>query len=342
MNLAPKDKAMHYKETSAFSAIKLAEGNKVPNKVQVLRVGKFKHPSYGDFEITPKVLAEMKTNFDARVRGIDISFDYYHDSDKDAAGWPTALELSSDGTELWAINVDWTPEATKKLSDRALRYFSPDFAFKYVDPETGKSYSNVLLGGGLTNRPFVKEMKAIVAAENKTGANDMNELEKAQAALKLSEEKVVKLTEEKAAAETKLADMAPKSKIEELTAKIAELQKELEAEKAKGETVLAEKTKVEEEKKLAEKTAKFNLMLSEGKACAAQKDAFLKGDMDKFLELAEKPNLNGSGSGSSGGDGGGADAEKVLKLAEDKRKADKNLSQPEAIKLARKELAAKK
>ena len=155
---------MRLNGTNAYSPVTLGEKNTVPDRVQVLRVGKFQHPSYGKFEITQQTLSEMKSNFDKRVRGIDVSFDYYHASDEDASAWVKELVLEENGTQLWAI-VDWTPKAEQKLAERELRYFSPDFSFSWKDPESGVVHKNVLFGGGLTNRPFVKEMMAIVADE---------------------------------------------------------------------------------------------------------------------------------------------------------------------------------
>ncbi len=334
---------MLIKNTSLFSPVVLTEPGKVPQEIQILRVGKFNHPQYGLFEITTKILAEMKSNFDNRVRGIDVSFDYYHESNEDASGWPKSLELRENGTQLWAV-VDWTPKATQKLAERELRYFSPDFAFKWEDPETQTIHSNVLFGGGLTNRPFVKEMQAIVATEfNKEGASQMTELEKAQEALKLAEGKVVKLSEEKADMEKKMSDMVPKAeggdKVAALEAQIASLQAELAKAKGESEQALAEKKKAEDAKVLAEKTSEFNLLLSEGKACAAQKDAFLKGDMTEFIKLAQPTNMKASGSSSSATDDGHTDDTKaIIKLAEEKQKTDPKLSRGDAISIAKKEL----
>lgn len=319
---------MRLNQTSAFSPLKLGEGDKVPNEVQVLRVGKFKHPSYGDFEITTQVLSEMKSNFDKKIRGIDTAFDYFHASDKEASAWVNDLILKENGTQLWAV-VDWTPKAEKKLAERELRYFSPDFAFKWQDPESGNVYKNVLFGGGLTNRPFVKEMQAIVADETKTGENDMTELEKAQALVKELEGKNVKLSEDKAAMEKQMADMPKPDKVAQLEQQIAALQAELAKEKQAGEAMLSEKKKMEEAAKLAEKTSEFNVLLSEGKACAAQKDAFISGNMQEFIKLAQPLNMKGSG-------GAGTQEEadknaKVLKLAEEKIKANPKLNKGDAI-----------
>lgn len=333
---------MRLKGTSVYSSINLSENLAVAKEVQVLRIGTFNHPKYGKFEITTQTLSEMLNNFKNNIRGIDIAFDYYHDSDKEASAWVNNLELRENGTELWAI-VDWTPKAEKKLAERELRYFSPDFAFQWTDPETNKAYSNVLFGGGLTNRPFVKEMKAIVADELK-GEENMTELEKALAKLKEVEATNAKLSEEKCAMEQKMSDMIPKpaegeesDEVKALKVQIAELQAQLDKAMKENEVNMAEKKKAMEAQKLAEKENEFNVLLSEGKACAAQKDAFVKGDMSEFIKLAQPLNLKGSGSSNSKDEI--VDAEAILKLAEVKQKENPKLQRHDAISIAKKELA---
>lgn len=328
---------MRLLKTSAFSPIKLGETKQVPRTVQVLRVGKFNHPKYGPFEITSQTLAEMKANFDNRARGIDLAFDYFHESDKEASAWVNALELREGGTELWA-EVEWTPKAEQKLSERELRYFSPDFAFQWTDPETGIAHKNVLFGGGLTNRPFVKEMQAIVANENE--GDKVTELEKAQAKIKELEGQNVKLSEEKQVMEKQMADMPKPDKVAALEQQIAALQAELEKAKQESAQMGEEKKKLEEAAKLAEKEKEFSVLLSEGKACAAQKDAFLKGDMAAFIKLAEPVNVRANGS-SETGDVGGDEVAKILKLAEVKQKENPKLSRGDAISIAKKELSKK-
>lgn len=358
-----------------LSEIKLNESEgKVSPEVQVLRVGKFKHPQYGEFDISEKTLSEMKDNFDKRVRGIDIAFDYFHDSNKIAAGWPKKLELRENGSELWALDVEWTPRARKMLADKELRYFSPDFAFEWTDPESGAQFSNVLFGGGLTNRPFVKGMdpiislsesqeivaadsedlqtcvsgwvpklvaegkpqeQAIAIAYSKCGEAKLAELKNKKGEIQM-DEKDKKIAE----LEKIIADMKAKSAKEgaaegdsEEAAMMAEKMKQMEADKVK----LAEENKqLKEQAKLAEREGKFNLMLSEGKACVAQKDAYLKGDMDEFIKLAEPLNLEGKGTTRD--DNSGSKEDKILKLAEDKVKANPSLSFGDAVSIAKKEL----
>lgn len=308
------------------SEIKLTEStNGVNPEVQILRVGKFKHPQYGDFEITPLILAEMKFNFENNTRGIDIALDFFHESDKIAAGWLKQLELRENSTELWAISVDWTPRARKMLAEKELRYFSPDFAFQWSDPESGKIFSNVLFGGGLTNRPFVKGMEPIVSLGEYEIQGSSKIQKPNKGALKMDEKDQM---------------------IAELKKQIADLQSKLDGAGKDKEAILADNAKMqgalkcaEEEKAKAQKETEFTVLLSEGKACAAQKEAYMKGDMKDFIDKAQKINLaagTGSGAGTTA-TGTGDVAADVLKLAEEKLKANASLKLGDAISAVLKE-----
>jgi len=332
----------------AFSEIKLSDSNGAPKFIQVMRTGKFTHPVYGKIEITPARIQNYKKNFDNKVRRIDIAVDYFHENERVAAGWFKSTEVRDDGNELWA-EIDWCPKGAQKIAEKELRYFSPEFASQLKDAETGEVFNDVLLGGGLTNRPFLKDMNPITL---------LSEIDLHDLATFLAERK--KLNEANAAGvcppNSKQGDykMDEKDKmIEQLKAEIAELKAKLEGTGGVMEAMDAEKkalsekvTKLESEKKLAEKEAKFTALLSEGKACAAQKDAFIKGDMDEFLAKAQKVNLSENGNAGSAGnetiDSKNA-ADKVMKLAEEKMKADGKLDLGKAVTLVlseNKELAA--
>lgn len=302
---------MRYQGTSVFTSIECNENNSVPTEIQILRVGKFNHPTYGFFEITSQVLAEMKKNFEDRVRGIDLALDYFHESDRDASGWITGLVLKEDNTQLWA-QVRWTPNAEKKLSHRELRYFSPDFTFKWQDPESGKTFNNVLFGGGLTNRPFVKDMQAIVATENHKGDKKMDEK------IKELEAKNLKLGEDMKMAQD--ASMQKDAQMADLQKQIDELKAQLQAALGQVEVEMKEKAKLQEDIKCKEKESEFAKLLSEGKAVVAQKDAFIKGDMNEFIKLSQPVNLKANGSGSNDSDSD--DESKVMKLAEEIKKSE--------------------
>lgn len=150
--------------TPGFS-IALAEGS-TPEKIQLFKVGTFHHPEYGKFEITPKVLQEMKSNFDSKVRGIDLAVDYRHENEDVAAGWIKGIELDESG--MWAV-VDWTPKGKQIIKDKEFRYISPEFMLSYKDNESLKDFGPTLMGAALTNRPFIKRMEPVVELAEGTG-----------------------------------------------------------------------------------------------------------------------------------------------------------------------------
>lgn len=291
--------------------------------VQIMRVGKFNHSVYGEFEISQDTLRQLKDNFDKKIRGIDIAVDYFHESDKHAAGWFTELFLSDDHNQLWG-KVKWTPAARTKLAEKEIRYFSADFTTEYIDPETGEKFANVLLGGGLTNRPFIKGMEPIVQLQEKNKGDSsmtLDEIKKENEQLKLD-----------LSAAKKLADMMPskEEKIKALEAEIAAKMKELDALKADNVAMKDEQKKYADEKALSEKTGAFEKLLVAGKVCAAQKEAFISGDTVKFAELAQPLNLADRGNGT--GDTKNADAyTQIIKLAQEKIKLDAKLSLGDAI-----------
>lgn len=236
--------------------IKLSE---VQDTIQLFRVGNFTHPEYGDFKITSEFLAEIKQNFDNKVRGIDIAIDYKHASEDIAAGWLKEITLSDDGRQLFG-KVDWTPNGQKVISEKEFRYISPEFSFNYKDNESLKNYGATLLGAGLTNRPVIKKMEPVIELMEKPKPKERVKMDDQK---QMSPEEMMKL-------------------IEELKAELA---------KVKGEHA-----SMMEEKKCAEKKAEFVKLLAEGKACAAQEDSYIKGDMKTFIEKAQSVKMSEKGT----------------------------------------------
>src|SRR5215472_2663896 len=123
--------------------------------------GKFKHPDYGSLNFTHTFLSEIKAHFDDNVRGIEIALDQNHDKNQ-AVGWLEELQLRPEMGDTPAglfAKVRWTPLGVQLLQEQRYRYFSPEFG-PDKNARTGKVTNNVLLGDGLTNRPFLKEMDA--------------------------------------------------------------------------------------------------------------------------------------------------------------------------------------
>lgn len=250
----------------------VVEGSKI-RKMQVCRAGKFSDPRYGEFEITIKMFNEMIQNFNDKVRGIVPALDYKHESDDIAAGWFKSLYIEN-GNELWA-DIEMTPKGSRVLADKEFGYVSIDFETGYTDNETKKNFGSVLHGAGLTNRPVVKRMQPVVQLSEKQKELSMSEEESKK--MSELEAKCMEYEVELAAMKKKMESMIPAKKEEEV---MPEANKEIEAELATAKKELAE---ANAKLSLAEKTSEFTKLLSEGKACEAQREAFIKGDMAAFI-----------------------------------------------------------
>jgi len=284
--------------------------------IQLFRVGVFHHPTHGKLEITKEMLSEIKSNFEKRVRGIDIAIDYKHDSDNVAAGWVKELYLSDAGDALFA-KVNWTPTGSKIIQDKEFRYVSPEFTLNYVDNENLSEHGPTLLGAGLTNRPVIKKMEPVV------------ELAEFVEPKVKPTKKTFSETNKNPKGDLKMDDLSKLSP-EQLIAMVESLKAELEKLKADAGTFAAEKAKmigdhakVAAELSETKKKGDFTKLLSEGKVCAAQEEAFLKGDMAKFAELAKPVKLSETGvQGTAAGNttivsGAGASSDdKVIEAAE--------------------------
>lgn len=130
--------------------------------VHALSVGEYKHPLWGKLKFPASRIQRFADNLNNRIRGIDPAIDYGHFSSGEAAGWVQSGEARANG--LW-IFVEWTKAAAEKIRNKEYRYFSSDFADEWEDPETGTTYEDVLLGGGLTNRPFLKNLVPVNLSE---------------------------------------------------------------------------------------------------------------------------------------------------------------------------------
>lgn len=303
--------------------------------VQLLKAGKYRH--YGEeLDISTDVLRLMKRNFDNNVKKVDLAIDYFHASYAEAAGWIKDVILKEGDTELW-IKVEWTREAEKKIRDKEVRYLSADFDPIYEDNETGEEFRYVLNGGGLTNRPFVKGMNAIlseisevdISKEKREAINRIltdNPIEEVKP-MEFSELKkeLVTLSEDQKREVVKACGVDPVKLSEENK----QLSEKLEAEKTKNK-------ELSETIEKQEKEAEFAVLLSEGKAVEAQREPFMSGNMSEFVKLSVPVNLSEKGTGT----GAPAKTEKpktaeeaeakIIELAEAKMKENVKLSEIEA------------
>jgi len=144
------------------------------NRVQILPDGYFVPTDGrevdvegGQWLMDAQAFASLTANISLRKN--DFMFDYEHQTlyteqngkPAPAAGWFKKLDYVP-GEGLFAVNVDWTPTATKHISDKEYRYTSAVFSY---DLKTGRPIE--LMHVALTNEPALDGMKAIAALKTK-------------------------------------------------------------------------------------------------------------------------------------------------------------------------------
>ena len=128
--------------------------------------GKFKHPAYGEVNITKERNAEFVNNFKAAVYQDRLPIDAEHETKlSGAVGWVSDMRLNEKGGV--EAKVDWTDRGKTMLANNRFKYFSPEFFDTWNDPATGAKHANVAIGGALTTRPFFKQnsLRPLVASE---------------------------------------------------------------------------------------------------------------------------------------------------------------------------------
>jgi hypothetical protein len=192
--------------------------------VHALPYGTYTHPIHGSLVFDSAKLTALATSVKTKVRGVDPDIDYDHKTDPakggQAAGWVKDADVRSDG--LW-LHVDWTADGAKDIMEKKYRYFSADYADEWTDPN-GVVHTDVLNGGGLTNRPYMKNLipvnlsELVVPPNDPPGETDMD-LKKLRELLGLAE------TADEAAVIAKLTEMA--TSITTLTAEKTTLTEEV-------------------------------------------------------------------------------------------------------------------
>jgi hypothetical protein len=177
-----------------LSTIKLSDGpGGTTSWIQGMPYGTWQHPFYGEIKVDADRVAAFTASVNERVRGVDPDIDYDHKMfTGKAAGWVQAAEAHP--TEGLRLLVKWTAKAAQEIKDGAYRYFSPEFADEWEHPQTGVKFKDVLFGGGITNRPFLKGI-APVNLNEMFGATPPNpqeggevDLKKLRGMLKLSDD----------------------------------------------------------------------------------------------------------------------------------------------------------
>jgi len=154
--------------------------------IQAMPLGTYVHPVHGPIIVSKDRVKQFADNVNAGVRGQELDIDYDHKAKTtEAAGWVKEARCNFRDTDpkargLWLL-VEWTAEAADKIRSKAYRYFSPEFIDKWTHPATQKQFNDVLLGGALTNRPFLKGILPInlsemtsIPTEETQGENDVD------------------------------------------------------------------------------------------------------------------------------------------------------------------------
>jgi phage I-like protein len=144
-----------------------ASGEESPrSKIMLFRVGDYKHPRFGHWNITKQVLEQFIANFRSRGR-VPIDFDHAPEQGGStlAAGWITNLTL--EGDELTA-EVEWSDVGAEAIRKKRYLFISPTWNLAAKD-ETGAKIGPKLIGAGLTNRPFFPWPALSLAEQSRSG-----------------------------------------------------------------------------------------------------------------------------------------------------------------------------
>jgi len=246
--------------------------NGLPHIIEIAKVANGYHPRYGNIEVTTDHLKSFVKNFDAKVTDVDLAVNEDHEK-KEAFGWYKDVWLSQDGTTLYG-SIQWNTKGTSALSEKDYRYFSPEFHFNYIHELTGEEHGPTLLGGALTNYPFLK-MNAIIELNNK------NTLTK--------EEVVTK--------ETQIDLSVHNQTVVELNGKVSSLEVDLNAKISENETLNTELNTLKETIALNAKKQAHEKLFLEGHITEAQKKTLDDGGtMLEVLALNAKMNTKPAGT----------------------------------------------
>src|SRR5215831_7370826 len=140
--------------------------------IEALPARLYTTPQYGEVPIPVDKLQRFITNFRQNVRGQEIATDFEHGLDPtkglQASGWYKDFDIrpSSDDASQMSLyaKVEFTDDAKKDIKDRKYKYWSLEWDDDYMT-DTGNTVADVIIGGGLTNRPIAKRTMPINFSE---------------------------------------------------------------------------------------------------------------------------------------------------------------------------------
>jgi hypothetical protein len=162
-------------------AIKADNIEELPSRIMLIRAGEWKESVKGPLSITVADLHQYKENFDKGLarpgQGIGLPIDFKHEEWDQAAGWIDGLIV--EGDSLYADPVSWSTAGKEAILGGMFKCISPSFypagRGGWTDPENLKTaIENVIVGAGLTNIPFFKDLSPVRASSLPENGNDDN------------------------------------------------------------------------------------------------------------------------------------------------------------------------
>lgn len=135
----------------------------MPLKIPFFRLGKWKHPVYGDLTITQDTFNQMLANFKSNVLGRPPFIRIGHDKGTaptfgyaPAEGWVTSLK--QEGDVFFAEVEPTSKEAEENIRTKRYRFSSAEYNPNGIDRENGKKVGALLSAIALTNEPFLTRL----------------------------------------------------------------------------------------------------------------------------------------------------------------------------------------
>lgn len=140
------------------------------SRVHLLSEGEWKGYGKRSFEITREHMESIVAQAQGQRSDIFVDWDhaYLEDPQAPASGWLKPLSISIEergGTlGLWG-DVEWLSDAAESIRRRAHKYFSAVLAFGRKDRKTAEPVLAELVGGALTNRPFIDGLEEVALSD---------------------------------------------------------------------------------------------------------------------------------------------------------------------------------
>lgn len=131
-------------------------------KVPVGLLGEWKHPEYGTVTFTQTDFDQMVNNWQQGKASYDPPLWLGHPipggefptiEGQPSEGWP--VSMYQEGNVLWTEYEPTNPQLIEDVRNKRYRYASPEVQRNAVDKSTGENLGSMLVGAGLTNRPFL-------------------------------------------------------------------------------------------------------------------------------------------------------------------------------------------